>query len=183
MNLLTLLREKFTTRIKKTDPPISIYETPAVEPRNIRNGFLTRPARGPVLMLDVDGVLHPAQSGSLCHLPILEDWLRRHAAVDVVISSNWRDSHTFNELRGLFSSDLRERVIGTTPNLENAYREVEIMVLARKYAIAHWVALDDRMQEFPTVAQARLVATEYLIGLTSAHLERLAKNLFGLHPL
>lgn len=157
--------------------PNSSYDFPLVESRVIRNGFLMRPARGPVLMLDVDGVLHPGQSGSLCYLPLLEEWLRENPVVDVVISSNWRDSHTFDELLSLFSADLQERVIGTTPNIEDGYREDEILALVRKYSIAHWAALDDREQEFPTAGHDHLVATEYLYGLKTQHLERLMQNL------
>lgn len=163
--------------LAKPVPATFARETAAAEPHASRNGILTRPARGPVLMLDIDGVLHPAQSGSLIYLPILEAWLRQHPTVDVVVSSNWRDSHTFDELRNLFSDDLRERIIGTTPNLESAYREDEIMTLAREYAIVRWAALDDRPQEFPTTGQTRLIATEYFDGLAPAHLERLAQNL------
>ena len=60
---------------------------------------LQRAPRGPVLMLDIDGVLHPGQSGTLIYLPLLETWLRAHPDVDVVISSNWRETHTLDELR------------------------------------------------------------------------------------
>lgn len=147
----------------------------------LSNGVLLRLARGPVLMLDIDGVLHPAQSGSLIYLPLLETWLRQHQTVDVVISSNWRDTHTLNELRALFSPDLRERVIGTTPNLDDGCREDEILALASRHHIARWVALDDRPQDFPKTGGEHLIATEYFDGISIAHLERAARAL-GLQP-
>jgi len=122
-----------------------------------RNGSLARAPRGPVLMLDIDGVLHPTQSGSLIYLPALETWLCEHTLVDVVISSNWRDTHTIDELRAYFSADLQGRVIGTTPTLDGACREDEILSLVRKHGIATWAALDDRTQDFPRTASTHLV--------------------------
>lgn len=134
---------------------------------------LQRPPRGPVLMLDIDGVLHPGQSGTLIYLPMLETWLREHPVVDVVISSNWRETHTLDGLRGFFSVDLRPRVIGCTPVLPDAHREDEILFAAREYGITTWAALDDRAQEFPATAASHLVATEYLDGITAHSLLRL----------
>lgn len=143
----------------------------------MRNGRLLRPARGPVLMLDFDGVLHPAQSGSLIYLGELEDWLRCYPQVDVVISSIWRDSHTLEQLRAYFSDDIQPRVIGTTPNLEDGNREDEILALVQQYGITCWAALDDRAQEFPRTAGRHLVATEYFDGITAHSLARLVHTL------
>lgn len=143
-------------------------------PPHPRNGRLVRSPRGPVLMLDFDGVLHPAQAGTLIYLPVLEAWLRRHPDVDVVVSSNWRDTHTLDELRSLFSVDIQPRVIGTTPTIEDAYREDEILALVHHYGIASWAALDDQVSQFPRTAAAHLVATEYFDGITAPTLARLA---------
>jgi hypothetical protein len=144
-----------------------------------RNGTLTRHPRGPVLMLDFDGVLHPAQSGSLVHLRTLESWLREHPMVDVVISSNWRDTHTLDGLLAYFSVDIRPRIIGTTPSLQGACREDEILTLVHEYRIDRWAALDDREQEFPRTAATHLVATEYLDGLTEKNLMELTARIEG----
>ena len=143
----------------------------------IRTGILKRPVRGPVLMLDFDGVLHPGQSGSLCHLPVLEAWLRQNGEVDVVISSNWRDSHTLDQLSELFASDLQDRIVGTIPSFFDGCRENEILAYIRKYGIARWAAIDDRAEEFPTTGRNHLVATEYREGLNSGHLGRVARIL------
>lgn len=143
------------------------------------NGRLKREPSEHVLMLDFDGVLHPCQSGTLLYLPILEDWLRKHTSVDVVISSNWKDSHTFDALAALFSEDVRERVIGTTPTIENADRENEILAMAALYNIKRWVALDDRPQGFPKTADRHLIATDYFDGLKPEHLAR-AERMLGL---
>lgn len=130
--------------------------------------------RGCVLMLDIDGVLHPGQSGSLIYLPLLEYWLRCYPSVDVVFSSNWRLTSGFDELRGLLAPDLRPRVIGTTPVFENKRREDEILDLVWRYGIARWAALDDDASGFPTTAPCHLARTQYLDGLTVSALERVA---------
>ncbi len=144
-----------------------------------RNGQLTRLPRGPVLMLDFDGVLHRAQTGTLRRLPALEAWLREHPHIDIVVSSNWRDTHTLPELRDYFSPDLQPRVIGTTPNIDNARREEEILALVREYGITCWAALDDQPQGFPRTADSNLAATEYYEGITEQSLRRLTSLLCG----
>lgn len=154
-------------------PETFACETPA-SVSSPGTGRLVRRPRGAVLMLDIDGVLHPAQSGSLIYLPVLENWLRAHPSVDVVISSNWRDSHSLDQLRAFFSEDLQERVIGTTPNLPDAYREDEIEAWAGAYGITRWIALDDRAQDFPRTAGTHLVTTEYFDGITPVVLAELS---------
>jgi hypothetical protein len=146
------------------------------------NGRLLRPPRGPVLMLDIDGVLHPAQAGTLIYLPSLERWLREQPLVDVVIASNWRDTHTLDELRAFFSPELRWRVIGTTPNMPDATREDEILALVDEHDICCWVAVDDRPQEFPRTASTHLVATEYFDGITAQTLVQLSAKIILLSP-
>lgn len=47
-----------------------------------------RASRGPVLMLDIGGVLHPGQPSTLIYLSPPEIWLQTHPDVDVVISSD-----------------------------------------------------------------------------------------------
>lgn len=143
------------------------------------NGKLTRPPAGPVLMLDFDGVLHPAQSGSFIYLPLLETWLQRFPAVEVVISSNWKDSYTLEGLTALFPESVRHRVLGTTPDLPGESREDEILHLVHQYRIAAWVALDDRAQEFPKTKYSHLVETDYFNGLTAHHLEAVERLLSG----
>ncbi|MDF6623942.1 HAD domain-containing protein, partial [Escherichia coli] len=117
--------------IRPTVAPTFARESLPVNPRAPR-WALQRAPRGPVLMLDIDGVLHPGQSGTLIYLPLLETWLRAHPDVDVVISSNWRETHTLDELRNFFSIELRERVIGCTPVLPDCTRLDEILCVVRE---------------------------------------------------
>jgi HAD domain in Swiss Army Knife RNA repair proteins len=172
-----MIRELMAFLTKKE--AVSIAAAPSGDRHaELVNGLLTRQPQEMVLMLDFDGVLHPAQSGTLLYLPMLESWLRKHGRIDVVISSNWKDRDSFSDLAALFSEDLRERVIGTTPTLQDAYREEEVLALVARYDIRSWVALDDRPEGFPTTAN-RLIATEYFDGISPGHLA-LAEQVLGL---
>lgn len=162
--------------IRPAGAPTFARESLPATPRAPR-WALERAPRGPVLMLDIDGVLHPGQSGTLIYLPLLETWLRAHPDVDVVISSNWRETHALDELRNFFSIELRERVIGCTPVLPNSTRLDEILFVVREYGITQWAALDDRVQEFPDTR--RLVATEYLDGITGDSLLQLTRVMWA----
>ena len=129
-------------------------------------GYLVRLPRGICLMLDIDGVLHPAQSGSLRHMAVFERWMLEHPSVDVVISSTWRETCSFVELQALFPESIRDRIIGTTPVLEGRLREEEIALFVRHHGITQWFCVDDQIGDFPTMRDARLVATEYIRGIT-----------------
>jgi hypothetical protein len=109
-------------------------------------------------MLDIDGVLHTGQSGTLIYLPLLGTWLRANPDADVVISSNWCETHTVDELRNFFSIELCERVIGCAPVLPDCTKLHEILCVVRDYGVTQWATLDDRVQEFPDTR--RLVATD-----------------------
>lgn len=122
-------------------------------------------------MLDIDGVLHPYQSGSLVHLPKFEEWLEFMPEVDIVISSSWRESHTLHQLKSLFSSNMQHRIIGTTPILFDKTRLDEIQIFARENNISQWVAIDDDLTEFSD--KSRLVATQTSKGLTEESYEQL----------
>lgn len=145
--------------------------------RTLGCGAMVRAPKERVLMLDIDGVLHPGDCGSLIYMPMLEAWLRKHRCVDVVISSNWRETRPFDELRGLFAEDVRGQVIGTTPVLEDAYREEEILALVKFERIAVWAAVDDRAELFPSTGSLHLAKTEPLDGLTEKTFERLERLL------
>lgn len=136
-----------------------------------------RKARPPVLMLDFDGVLHPAQSGSLERLPLLERWLEANPEVHVVVSSDWRCSHTVTQFAEYFSEALRARVLDVTPEQRGVPREAEILAWLQAHDFRPWVALDDKPGEFPTTAHRHLAATDYFDALTPGVLEQLSEKL------
>ena len=113
-----------------------------------------------ILFLDFDGVLHPAYNADghpddFGKLPLLESWLRDNSDINIVISSSWREILKMDELREIFSEDLRKRVIDKCPIISineqtNYYRHTEIMAWIKSANYSGlWIALDDATHEFP----------------------------------
>jgi hypothetical protein len=126
-----------------------------------------------ILFLDFDGVLHPrpgtASAELFASLGLLEDVLRQVPHVEVVISSSWRERHTFDEMQQYFPDDLRDRIIGVTPlpPLENVpdhlrdyprHAECIAWLAQHRPAGVPWLAIDDMEEEFePACAQLLLI--------------------------
>ena len=73
-----------------------------------------------ILFLDFDGVLHSDWDRPpvpFSQLSLLEQVLREHLHVNVVLSTSWRETDPLDALREPFSEDIRARVIGATPVL------------------------------------------------------------------
>lgn len=115
------------------------------------------------VFLDFDGVLHPffpephlseEDRAFFSYRGRWEQWLLEHPDVRVVISSSWRESHDLAALRAFFSTELRDRIVGTTPVLETVEeggtRQQEIQAWMRQHAQPEdaWVALDDHAWGF-----------------------------------
>lgn len=151
-----------------------------------------------VLFLDFDGVLHPvggtqepAREGGrsrqrMVRLPLLEALLREPALqqVGVVISSTWRVVYNLAQLRSQFAPDLRERVIGLTPQLDqlstrHARHEEIAAWLTAHPQICAWVAVDDDLRGFPPSALPNLVATDPDTGLTARDIDLLRARLLA----
>lgn len=107
-----------------------------------------------LIFLDFDGVLHPRSPGKnlFCNLPRLEAVLREFDFVEVVITSTWREDMSREQLRELFSPDLRFRIIDVTPVVEIEFpagphgtREQEIRLYLEQSGDKDrpWLALDD----------------------------------------
>ncbi|MGJ7538474.1 HAD domain-containing protein [Variovorax sp. ZT5R36] len=125
-----------------------------------------------LLFLDIDGVLHPVgvdysfSSKFFSHLPLLEELLREFKYVDVVISSDWRRAENIEQLQRHFSTDIRHRIVGATPQLEpnvtvHNRRQLEIQAWldGNGRNDAEWVALDDCPPSFEAGFE-RLVLTD-----------------------
>lgn len=141
-----------------------------------------------VLFLDFDGVLHrygckPADLFS--RLPLLEGWLLQHPGVDVVVSSTWRLTRSFDEIRSFFSPALQEHIVGVTPKLagespERFAREAEVAMWLRESGQPWrpWAALDDQAWLFKPFSP-RLVLCNPDVGLTDGELRRLSALFAG----
>lgn len=113
-----------------------------------------------ILFLDFDGVLHAIGKHvfgdqKFSKLPLLEDWLRTHPEINVVISSSWRDTMSVEKLESFFSADIRPRIIDKCPQLPwepepEFWRYEEIMAWIKQTNYqGKWLALDDAVHEFP----------------------------------
>ena len=130
-----------------------------------------------ILFLDFDGVMHPdpcRKDEFFCQLPLIENVLREHQQVEIVISSSWRYDHKLPELQAYFSSDMRARVINVTPTVARTddenwiprhllqhHREWECRKWMRQHRPldATWLAIDD-MAEWFLPACAHLLTTQ-----------------------
>lgn len=141
-----------------------------------------------VLFLDFDGVLHPvgvhAAGVPFAKVPLLEAMLRepRCAAIQIVVSSTWREAYSLTRLRSVFAPDLRARVIDVTPTLDDYdgpyARCFEIKAwLALHPQVERFVALDDMLSGFPAEWHHHVVFTDGSTGLRETDLDAARKSL------
>jgi hypothetical protein len=71
--------------------------------------------------------------------------MRDFPAVEIVISSTWREQFGLNALRAKFSPDIAARIIGTTPLAADALPPH--MVEVREWEIATWLQRNHRQGE------------------------------------
>jgi hypothetical protein len=136
------------------------------------------------LFIDFDGVLHPAWTDTLPlfdRLPLLESVLRAVPDAEVVISSSWREAYTIDEIRGIFSKDIRPQIIGFTPRLPNIrryqrQREIEAWLRTNRHPGARWVALDDYEEWFEPGCRHLILCQVPLDDETAAELLRRLKK-------
>lgn len=140
-----------------------------------------------ILFLDFDGVLHPGNAPvgadtDFCHIPVLEEWLRQYAYVQIVISSSWREIMKLSAIRELFSPDIRDRIIDVCPQLpyDEEYefiRHAEILAwLEQSHYQGPWLALDDCPHFFPPDFE-QLIVCQKDIGLDFKVIEALNSKL------
>lgn len=111
-----------------------------------------------LFFLDFDGVLHPhfpladlpdEENQHFFYLPVFETAARQCGEYEIVISSTWRNKHTLNEIRQLFSPDVAARIVGATPavgrgNGPGARQvEVEAWLEAQGRQNDPWIGIDD----------------------------------------
>ena len=142
-----------------------------------------------ILFLDFDGVCHPVgkRTGgetTFANLPLLEEWLRAHQHVNVVISSSWLAVMDLEILQHIFTEDLHSRIIDACPEIAKVpepefWRHAEIMawINLNQYT-GQWLALDDAGYEFPPEFQ-QLVLCESGIGIDESIIKELTKRMIS----
>lgn len=158
---------------------------------NIKNNLLASDFKETpyLLFLDFDGVLHPDYPSGIPKkylfqsLPLLEEWLRKHPDVSVVLTTAWRQSNTLKKLREVFSDDIQCRIIGLTPVTKQGFdqygRYYEIKMFLNECGWLnkkHYAILDDRKELFPEHCN-ELVLTDANAGMDEYHLQCISKIL------
>lgn len=123
-----------------------------------------------VLSIDFDGVLHPTGTGATSNattffgwLPMLEELLKPHDDVYVLVHSSWRYEYRPNELQMMLGT-LEARFVGAAPN-GNRYESV-LWWLQQNPAFKSYRILDDDASEFPTPAPAELILCDPSRGVS-----------------
>ncbi len=133
------------------------------------------------LFVDFDGVLHPSPSkGELfSQAKIFCDILEKHKDnFFIVISSSWRESYEYEDIIEAFEPNIRDRVIGVTPILDNnlhplgRYKEIISYCEQNNINDNDWVAIDDMSHLFPQVCP-NLILTNPSTGITEKELKLL----------
>ena len=126
------------------------------------------------VFLDIDGVLRrtsaPKYKLESALVTNLERWVAsRKEAVEIVISSTWKDAFSLDYIRALFPLALRVKIVGRTPTLTGPHitypRYEEVMEYNRTHGVDKWIAFDDQPSLFP--ATRSLVAIDGAVGFQS----------------
>lgn len=103
------------------------------------------------IFLDIQGCLTVGDSRQLSRRDVFEDALRASGVMDsveIVISSDWRNTMNLSQLRALFSVDVSARIVGTTNYAEYWNRGLEVLEYVEDHKIEDWVAIDDLDDHF-----------------------------------
>lgn len=142
-----------------------------------------------ILFLDFDGVLHPFPMGrSDAHFSSAQYlWkiLDRFQEFSVVITSTWREQHTFEELLTTLSAQggqrYAKRFVGVTPVLETSYeyipgirqKEIETWLQQNDLANCPYLILDDIESYFDSNCR-NLYLVDGATGLTEEDIESIS---------
>lgn len=110
-----------------------------------------------IIFLDFDGVLHGYGDSLFASLPRFESVMRKHLFVYVVLSTSWRTVYPLSGLLNLFSADLRERILGVTPVIDEGstlfpyrrYQEVLLYLRNKGLKWMPWIAIEDDRGCYP----------------------------------
>jgi hypothetical protein len=130
-----------------------------------------------IIFLDIDGVLRRKQSplyrfDADC-LRTFEQAVRSVPDSQIVITSSWREAFTLNDMRAMFSPDIRLRILGVTPVAPNQdghyrYREVLAYLKFNGREKNHWLAIDDDPLHYPPLKNVLLIDGERGFDSTAA---------------
>ena len=155
-----------------------------------------------ILYLDYDGCLHHEQvffhprhgiymntpGRSLFEwMPILDELLRPHPDVSIVLSTSWVRAKNFSFARKQLSPALRERVIGATFHSRFMHNEafarlprgVQIEDDVARRAPQSWLAIDDDAMGWPDWCRNNLVQTDGNCGISDPAVQDAIRKMLG----
>ena len=111
-------------------------------------------ARRHWIFLDIDGVLHRAENGSLEFMPVLDHVLTQCPQTGIILSTNWRTGVPREMVLSHFPAGIRDRIAGLNPDLDglvnNHVRYHECMAVVKRFGLQHYTFVDDTARLFPT---------------------------------
>ena len=132
------------------------------------------------LFLDIDGVLHRAENGSLEFMPILSNLLSRNPNVGIILSTNWRIGVEPNAILSIFPANIKDRIAGGTPDLNGKVNEHirwhECMTVVKAYGLKKYTFVDDTQRLFPDNCTS-LFLTSRSVGLNTSAAEQLEERI------
>lgn len=145
-----------------------------------------------ILFLDIDGVVLPLSQPARrryedyepdripVSLRLLMDFLNQKTEIQIVLSSSWRMDNRFRHAQELLPAQLRYRMIGSTPVINNGRDRSEECTawIASNFPDAAFAAIDDCSQLFPTNPRW-LVLVDCRIGVNEAAIDSLHKILYS----
>ncbi len=156
-----------------SDPRVREQLNVALERERRRLGSAAQWPR--VLSIDFDGVLHPLGTGTTTiktpmfgWLPVLEELLRPHDDVHLLVHSSWRYEYRPEELQ-MMLGDLEARFVGAAPRGQR-YESV-LWWLQMNPAFTSYRILDDDASEFPDPPPAELILCDPEQGVSDPRVQ------------
>ena len=115
------------------------------------------------IFLDIDGVLRSGNKNVEGSSParMFECAIRqiqnKGTAVQIIISSSWREVKSLKSIKSLFAPDIAELIVSVTPVIQPdwreespiRYQEIQSWLSEHKSLHEPWIAIDDRGDLFP----------------------------------
>lgn len=135
------------------------------------------------LFLDIDGVLHRGENGTLEFMSMLSAVLDECEDTRIILSTNWRIVPEREQVLRHFPVEVRKRIVGSNPDLDGKVSEFvryhECMAVVTQFGLKRYTFLDDTARLFPHPCDA-LFLTPRHEGLNQEHSRALIARLKSL---
>ena len=128
----------------------------------------------PTLFYDVDGVLHPNDANNLSCANLLVSVIEHIPTLQLVMSSNWRETMDLEYFERVFPKEIIKRTVGFTPVLpvHQFRRQREVETFISYFGITKFLCIDDQEKLF-TPGWPSLHLTERSRGLNQQSIKEI----------